>query len=897
MNETAGNFETLKTMVRERRYHEAMPLCERLLSSATETDRVSLILLKGEIFWHTGEVRRAIATFEEALAAVQERDPLARAEILNNLGVAYREVGQYGEAERSLNKALELLEKNGREPFEQTIHSLNNLGIVKRCVGQYAEAETLYLEAIRLQKETAGVDTIEYTNLLNNLGLLYFSLGMDRLAAKHYEEAADIRRKLVGEESFPFMQIVNNLAAYHHRIGEWDVSEKEYLRVLSFFEKKGAVNHPAYDKTLKNYAAALLQMGRHSEAVKSLEKALTGLSQKIGTDNIPYAKFLSEKGYALFLTGRYPECLTAYFEAYRTLIKTAGPRNFETLSTLSRMSEALLKTGKTEAAYRSTLKVARLQNELLFDMVYTLPEEDMMAFLKTIRKDSDRLLSMTAAHFSDRPERLASTYMTVLLRKGIILEISALRHLFLAKLGGENAPWMTEWREAKTSLARLLYDNRPPLSGKERAEATRKLQDRIKEIEQTELRTFLEIVDIERLKQIKTQTLYETIGEHATILDIYYVEPDNRYLIFILENDTISVKSIDDASALNALILEFRRSIGHGQDTRGQSDMRSVARRIRLQEEAASSLYNAFFSTIPLRRGRDYYLSPDGETAALPFEALLTPTGEYALEYCAINNLTTPKELIWKKTPSSAPPSALFIVDPEFGKMEQKPEEPSEERERSVESFRVLFRDAGAFTEGFARLAGTGDEGEEARQLLERAGWSIEAYLTGKAASKREFLSRRFPKLLHIATHGFFLEQKREGINPLLRSGLVFAGANAGEDSILTAYEVTALDFSRTETVILSACDTGLGETHIGEGLLGFQRAFFARGVKEIVMTLWNISDSRSAELMGEFYAEYARTGSVAHSLRQAKKTLLDRNYSERGYADPYTWAGFVCIT
>ncbi|HNW47926.1 MAG TPA: CHAT domain-containing protein, partial [Thermotogota bacterium] len=711
-----------------------------------------------------------------------------------------------------------ILDKNGQEPLEQTVHSLNNLGILKRFTGEYVEAERLYLKALQLQKAYSGTDTMPYTNLLNNLGLLYFSLGIDATAKQYYEEAIDIRRRLVGEKSVPFMQSLNNLAAYHQRAGEWGIAEMEYLRVLSFLETRGMFNHPAYNKTLKNYAALLLRMSRHSEAITYLDRALSGLSQKVGVDNVAYAKFVAEKGYALYQMKRYPESEKAAMSAFRTMAVTSGIRNFETLSVLSQLSAVLVKTGKPEAAYRTALNVVRWQNELLFDMVYALPEEEMMAFLRSIRTDSDRLMSLLVNCFPKDRRKIENVYAVVLLRKGIILEVSALRAFFLDKRESAEKPWMREWKEAKTALSKLLYYNNPAVTLAEKMEMVKKIQSRIQEIERKEARQFASAMPLENSKRINIPSLYEKIGDHSTVLDFYYLESENRYILFVLEDRSISTRSIDDAKTLHEKIREFRHAIGYCQQTRGTPDIHMVKRTIRFQEECARNLYRRLFSSAELKRNRDYHLSPDYEMATLPFDALQTPEGEYLLEFCDIHCLTTPKELFREAFNRANKLTASIVVDPDFGEMPVSGVKRPEDPDQRVPEIYDIFRNAGLAERGFTRLKGTKYEGQKARELLEQAGWTIDAYLSGNAAKKHTIAGHRFPKLLHIATHGFFLDQSQEGVNPLLRSGLVFAGANAGGDSILTAYEVTALDLSQTETVILSACNTGLGESFIGEG-------------------------------------------------------------------------------
>jgi CHAT domain-containing protein len=159
------------------------------------------------------------------------------------------------------------------------------------------------------------------------------------------------------------------------------------------------------------------------------------------------------------------------------------------------------------------------------------------------------------------------------------------------------------------------------------------------------------------------------------------------------------------------------------------------------------------------------------------------------------------------------------------------------------------------------------------------------------------------PRLLHVATHAFFLEnlpapgstsESSPFENPLLRSGLVFAGANAlasgAEDGVLTALEASALDLSGTELLVLSACETGLGEARSSDGVYGLRRAFALAGARSQVMSLWKVNDEATRRLMADFYERLFRGEDRSEALRQAQLSIL-RNPVLRS---PYYWAGFV---
>ncbi len=218
----------------------------------------------------------------------------------------------------------------------------------------------------------------------------------------------------------------------------------------------------------------------------------------------------------------------------------------------------------------------------------------------------------------------------------------------------------------------------------------------------------------------------------------------------------------------------------------------------------------------------------------------------------------------------------------------------------------------------FDRLPGTRGEGERIAALLGVQPWLGHTALEGRL--KQKCCS---PRILHLATHGFFLQdQPRDpnsdrrdlGLmggpiegrlsgplpeNPLLRAGLALAGANTwlkqgalppeAEDGLLTAEDVSGMDLLATELVVLSACETGLGEVRTGEGVFGLQRAFVLAGAKTLVMSLWSVPDEPTRELMEDFYQRILRGEPRADALRAAQMKLRVK------YPDPYYWGALIC--
>ena len=279
-------------------------------------------------------------------------------------------------------------------------------------------------------------------------------------------------------------------------------------------------------------------------------------------------------------------------------------------------------------------------------------------------------------------------------------------------------------------------------------------------------------------------------------------------------------------------------------------------------------------------------------------------SGKYILETTKIKLVNNTRELLNPVKPSSNNLRAALFGRPDFNHVQN--ETPAASVNRSPSDLESLIMN------GIADLPGTEEEVNKINSLLRDQKWESTIYL-GDKTTEKAIKQQKDLRVLHIATHGFFIpietgkdpimlspDLRQPGKNPLLRSGLILSGAQRslqsdpskrnGEDGILTAYEVMNLNLDATELVILSACETGAGEIKNGEGIFGLQRAFLLAGANNLVMSLWKVDDEATQELMVEFYRQWI----VANDKYEAfHKTML---VMKTKMAEPFYWGGFAMI-
>jgi CHAT domain-containing protein len=349
----------------------------------------------------------------------------------------------------------------------------------------------------------------------------------------------------------------------------------------------------------------------------------------------------------------------------------------------------------------------------------------------------------------------------------------------------------------------------------------------------------------------------------------------SRYAVYTLgPSGDIGYADLGEASAIDDLVERFRAMLADPA-----KDPAPLARA--LDERVGRPLRSLAGGA------HEVLLAPDGALNLVPFGALIDERGRYLLGDYAFAYLTTGRDLSKLSAKRAGSSEPVVVADPDFG--------PS----------------------GFATpLPGTKQEGRAVAALLPSA-----RTLMGRDATKGAIEGLHSPRVLHIATHGFFKQEARAAggagtaagkapgfaldsgrgkptpasDNPLLFSGLVFAGANRGradDNGLLTALEASGLDLWGTKLVVLSACETGVGEVRRGEGVYGLRRAMVLAGAETVVMSLWKVDDEATKDLMLAYYAGLQNGGGRTEALREAQLAIM----ASRGRAHPFYWASFISL-
>ena len=358
-----------------------------------------------------------------------------------------------------------------------------------------------------------------------------------------------------------------------------------------------------------------------------------------------------------------------------------------------------------------------------------------------------------------------------------------------------------------------------------------------------------------------------------------------RYGVYLIRRTSATVYiDYGEAEPIEKLITEFRRALTRPRGT--------------LARDLGRRLDTLLMQPVRPHLGAITHLmlAPEGLLNLIPFGALMDEDNRYLLESVSFNYLNSGRDLLRLENDEKPRSPALVIANANFDGGEHVTGDLSLGLPQSVRS-----RDLA--NAKFDSLPGTAGEAQALKQILPDA-----VVLTGVQATETSLKQVKGPRILHLATHGFFLEdlEANQGVsahgsksghvleNPMLRSGLAFAGANirrsGNDDGFLTALEAAGLDLVGTKLVVLSACETGVGDVKNGEGVFGLRRGFIVAGAETMLMSLWQVDDEATKSLMIEYYRRLAQGEGRAEALRQAQLALLQGPQ----YNHPFFWASFI---
>ena len=862
---------------------------------------------KGQLAQGTDYLRQALDVAEKATP----RDESMVNGTLANLASLLHDQGRLGESEELYRRVLKRLATGlGADPRDLA-GVRNNLAMLLRSSGRFTEAESLLLEALDANRGLRGNRDPETVRCVANLGLLYYEMGLYDRAEPLLKEALALRQDLLDPGDPDLGESLQNLGEFYRATGRLDLAELMLNQALAIWSAAGAERHPSRATTLNNLA--LLSMARQdwTRAEQLYLQTIDFRREVLGDSHADLATSLDTLSELYRVTGRYAEAdrlCRQGLQMRRALLGDTHPDISWSLNNLALIEAA---SGRHGQAFDLLCESNTVDDRLIAQVFAVGSEAQRLQFLDHLRNRCEIFLSLVLSHLAARPQAVHKAFELVLRRKGLAAEALAVqRDVSLSASDPRLTSQLHELSELRHELgAKTLAGPAPGETLAQHQEVLARWQSRREALEAGLARELPSVGWEKRLLQVGAAAVCKALPQERALVEFVRLDirdfaavPSHgqtewqpaRYVAFVMlprDPDAITMVDLSNAEVLDQCVAELRVSI--------TGDLTySRARTTESEFDAGTELRRRVFDPLlpALGGSTKVLLSPDGDLAMLPMEVLPRDDGGRLIDRFELSYVSSGRDLLRMGLPIHGEAGAPVVAaDPDF----DLAGEGGTTMAFTGRYSRDLDRGHGA-----TRLVGTRQEGEAIADLL-----GVRPSLGAEVveARFRELIS---PAILHLATHGFFMKNQTglrapPGLdpprveNPMLRSGLLLAGFNtwlshgpvpAGvDDGMLNGEDVAGLNLLDTELAVLSACETGLGDIHVGEGVFGLRRAFMLAGARTLVMSLWKVPDEQTRELMIEFYRRILAGEPRAAALRQAQLKI------KTSHPDPVNWAAFIC--
>jgi CHAT domain-containing protein/Tfp pilus assembly protein PilF len=861
------------------------------------------------LYWIMGQYAQAEPLFQRSLKIYEsQRGPnhLDVAQNLNNLALLYMDMGQFAKAEPLYQRSLTIIESRLGPDHPLVATSLNNLTNLYMDVGQYAKAEPLYQRSLKIRESKLGMDHPLVATSLNNLAILYMDMGQYAKAEPLYQRSLKIRESQLGPDHPDVAQSLNNLANLYGKMGQYAQAEPFYQRCLKIRESRLGPDHPDVAASLNNLANLYCTMGQYAQAELLHQRSLKIRESKLGSDHLVVAQGLNNLAILHAQTERWSEAV-AEIEKERRIIRRHVARTLPALN-----------------------------------------EKEQLTFLQT--QDEKFLhvaLSLGLKRRSDAPSVLRSAGW-VLNGKAVAQEVLAQRAILAAEGTDPTlAELVKQLLSVRSRLASLSLA--VPKPGQEAAR--REQLNTLNQQEQELSRQLGQATgrDTAGDPWVEPEAVQKALAKDALLIEIARFEIHDfkakqqesdslppHYAAWLIPAEaigSIAIVDLGEAQKIDDAVKQARTALEKAEKTIHDAGEAGAEKQVR---EAMQRLTRLVWEPLEAHFGnaRQLILSPDAALWLVPWAALPRADGKYTIEKYQIRYVISGRDLVGQGTTrGSKGTDPILFANPDYDlgpgdaadrtravlRSMAPPERVASSR--GVSSLSSLGR--------VDRLPGTAKEAAAIKPSVTSYARSEPVIYEDQYALEGVFKSLHGPQVLVLSTHGFFLPDQEvehkddrgagladEGSksravlttegkpmeNPLLRCGLLLAGCNQRteegsadvDDGILTGLEIVGTDLRGTDLVVLSACETGLGQVRNGEGVAGLRQAFQLAGAKAVVATLWQIPDEETVALMKGFFGNLSAGQSKAEALRNAQLSLIKARREAHSAAHPYYWAAFT---
>ncbi len=899
-------FEVIVPLLVQERYKEAEQLTRDLLAKAEKNlPPDSLEIGRITNLWVDCLIRLGLRSTDQTLKAAERQlaikqkalgkehsETLQAAEMLASVFDNRYETGR---AREILLGVLAVREARAAQEPKELVSILDQLAALEYTNARFVDARRYALRSRELSERVNGMDSLEIASTLSTLGFIAGALGDKAAARDAFLRALRIRETRLGPGARFTIAAMNNLAVHYASSKEWAEARRLYERANAAREKLLGPDHPDNAIGLQNYGNLMLDQGDWQGARRAVQLALDLRARTLGAQSYYYASSAGRMAHILLLLGEFHAAREHAEKALAFLVPHAGPDHPETIAVQIHYAAILSKLGESAAAFRRAVEGTSRWTEFVRVSAQNLTERSALSmhnwskpalgagYLSQILLDHEELGTV------ERTE----AWNQIIRSRAMVLDEMAARQKLLNRAESEQVRELRQnVLDRRARLARLVLSGAGGTASSiaEAIEARDKAENAFAALgaglRWQMRRTRVGFADVaSSLKRGDVLVSYaraHLIGRPADTIVVYILAGGSEAPVLIpLSAETKIESAVRQWRAAIAAAAADPQRVGKLADAAGFA--------------AGETLRKLIWDPVAayVASSRRVFIVPEGPLHLINFQALPTRPGRFLIDNPQVLHLLpAERDLVTGDEKPAAVKGLLAMGNPAFNDAGAQPALHRGVHSPSCADLRAMR---------FAPLPSTAIEVNAISRM-----WREDkpVVLQGRAATEKSFQELAAGKrVVHVATHGFFLGQQCAAESgPLVVSGLALAGANRRaaslddvEDGMLTAEEIAGMDLTGVEWVVLSGCDTGLGEVRASEGVFGLRRAFQTAGAGTVIMSLWPVEDAAALQWIRALYNSRLKRGlSTAESLREAGRSVLARRRADGLNTHPYFWAAFV---
>ena len=819
------------------------------------------------------------------------------ADMLHDLAFYLFDLGNTNEAIRLCTIAMEIFKKQLGEQDPLYAASLSNLARYNHYIGNTPEAIRLGSIAVEIEKNTLGEESSDYLNSLNNLARYYSYVSNYTEAIKLTTIVAQIREKTVGKEHRDYTTALSNLAKYYACLGNYAEAIRLAKIVTENDKKTLGEDHPYYLISLDDLAWYYYCNGNNDEAIKLGKRASEAFKKVLGDQHRLYAESLEYLSYPYAGNGNYADAIRLATLSKEIREKVFGEGHPDHIWSLQNLANLKFINGDYDEATDYYKHCYTLLNSYVLKMFSSLTNSERTSFWLRNGNFCGTVLPYVAYKHNDTT-LVSLAYDSQLFSKGLLLNAD----LEIQNLITQSGDTSFINRYYKIKLNREILDELYQMPLEERDMDADSLLKAIENEERQLVLSSKELGDYTKNLSVNWKDVQRNLKDNELAIE------------FTNFKDT----AIGGQDVYIALVLKKGMDCPELVKLFGSDELWAINAK---EYYTTPKLYNLVWRPLAqyLKGVKNVYMSPSGRFHAIGIEYLTDEKGKlFAEKYNTYRLSSTREPALQHAINPNRKASTYGGIKYDFSDDDWRSVKDVNDSIRSFRDMPLVSSKTSGRSSGMVSLDGTKIESNAVANLLRTANYEVSA-LSDVDATEESFkqFSGSGIKILHIGTHGFFeragdlqnagykfFSSKQQSIEDRLLScsGLLFAGANSAldpkrngeipegvDDGILTAKEISRLDFKGLDLVVLSACQTGLGEI-TGEGVFGLQRGFKKAGAQTIVMSLWKVSDEATQMLMIEFFKRLTAGETKRAAFLAAQETVRQK------YPNPIYWAAFVMV-